>query len=162
MQMFEVKTFDVCPKTGIVSFEMRWDLGHGTKTDRGNFTDRRDADKYVLSSKRSYILLLFSKYVAHARVLFETGHHDFYRTETKIASLDRCSKYNQWLADKKLEEICKVILVLEEDMRRILPTPGNPSHSSSESKLIDMIVFCKRELKNYPQTKIQAKTESEL
>ena len=104
MQMFELKSFEVCPKTGITSFDMRWDLGHGTKTVRGSFIDRRDAEKYVLSSKRSYILLLFSKYVTHSRVLFETGHHDFYRTESKLASLDRCIRYNSWLEDKKLEE----------------------------------------------------------
>ena len=153
--MFELKSFDICPKTGITSFDMRWDLGHGTKTDRGSFVDRRDAEKYVLSSKRSYILIMFSKFVSHAMVLFETGHHDFYRKENKIASLDRCQKYNQWLSDKKLEEICKVILVLEEDLRRILPSPGNSSHSSSEGKILDMIIFCKKELQNYPQTKSQ-------
>ena len=153
MQMFELKEFAVCPKTGITSFDMRWDLGEGPKSDRGNFIDRRDAEKYILSTKRSYILVLFSKYVAHARVLFEAGHKDFYRTEPKIAALDRCSKYNQWFVDKKIEEICKVILVLEEDMRKILPTPGNPSHGSSESKLLDMIIFCKKELEHYPKVK---------
>ena len=153
MLMFELKSFEVCPKTGITSFDMRWDIGHGPKSDRGSFVDRKDAEKYILSSKKSYILLMFSKFVSHARILFENGHHDFYRTETKIAALDRCMKYNQWLADKKLEEICKVILALEEDLRKILPTPGNPSHSSSEGKMLDMIIFCKKELQNYPKTK---------
>lgn len=149
--MFELKSFDVCPTTGITSFDMRWDLGHGVKTDRGSFIDRKDAEKYVLSSKRSYILAMFSRYVSHARVLFEVGGADFYRKESKINALDRCQKYNQWLADKKLEVICKVILELEEDMRRILPPPANTSHDSSESKIMDMILFAKRELKNYPQ-----------
>ncbi|MEI7723452.1 MAG: hypothetical protein WCK09_00250 [Bacteroidota bacterium] len=149
--MFDLKSFEVCPQTGITSFEMTWDLGHGVKSDRGSFVDRTDAEKYVLSSKRSYILLMFSKFVVHSRVLFETGHHDFYRKESKLASLDRCIKYNSWLQDKKLEEICKVILALEEDLHKILPSPANPSHSSSESKIIDMILFCKKELQNYPK-----------
>ena len=155
MYMFELKSFDICPQTGITSFDMMWDLGHGTKTDRGSFIDRRDAENYVNSSKRSYILIMFSKFVSHARILFETGHRDFYRTEPKMASLDRCQRYNEWLENKKLEEICKVILALEEDLRRILPTPGNSSHSSSESKIIEMIIFCKKELQNFPQTKSQ-------
>lgn len=157
MQMFELKSFEVCPKTGITSFDMRWDLGNGLKSDQGNFVDRRDAERYIISCKLSYIKIMFSKYVMHSRVLFETGHHDFYRKESKIASLDRCSKYNQWFDGKSLEAICKVILVLEEDLRRILPSPGNPSHSSSESKIMDMIVFCKKEMLNYPQTKNQSK-----
>lgn len=146
MQMFELKSFEVCKQTGITSFEMSWDIGHGKKVDRGSFVDRRDAEKYVLSSKRSYILLMFSHFVNHARILFETGHHDFYRKESKLSALDRCSKYNQWLVDKKLEEICKVILALQDDMRKILPSPANPSFSSSESKIMDMIIFCKKEL----------------
>ncbi len=159
MQMFELKQFEESPVTGIVDFEMRWDLGHGIKVDRGSFTDRRDAEKYVYSSKHSFILIMFERYVNHANVLFETGHRDFYRKEDKVVALDRCNRYKEWLIDKKLEAICKVILVLEEDMRRILPTPGNASHYSSESKLMDMIVFCKNELKNYPQTKKQMQLE---
>ena len=161
LQMFELKTFEESKVTGITDFEMRWDLGHGPRVDRGSFTNRHDAEKYVLSTKRSYILVMFERFVNHAVVLFETGHHDFYRKEDKIASLDRCRLYNQWLQDKKLEEICKVLLALEEDMRRILPTPGNSSHSSSESKLMDMIVFCKHELKNYPAGKNQKPVISE-
>jgi hypothetical protein len=153
MQMFELKSFDVCPQTGITSYDMRWDLGHGIKSDRGSFIDRRDAEKYVLSSKRSYIQAMYCRYVNHAKILFETGHHDFYRTESKINALDRCQKYNQWLADKKLEEICKVVLALQEDLRKILPSPNNSSFSSSESKLMDMIVFCKKELGISHQTK---------
>jgi len=151
MQMFEIKSFEVCPQTGITTFDMRWNLGHGERSDRGSFINRQDAERYILSSKRSYILLMFSKFVSHARVLFETGHKDFYKTETKVAALDRCQKYNQWLADKKLPEICKVILALEEDMRKILPSPNNPSYDASEGKLLDMIVFSKKELNLYPK-----------
>jgi hypothetical protein len=155
MQMFEVTNYKICEVTGITSFELQWDIGHGIKTDGGNFIDSRDADNYIKSSKRSYILLMFGHYIQHARILFETGTRDFYRKESKITALDRCIKYNDWLQDKPLETICKVILKLDEDMRRILPTPGNPSHFSSESKIMDMIVFCKRELQELPLPKHQ-------
>ena len=151
--IFEVKKFDQSQLTGMVDYELQWDLGHGRKTDRGSFVDRRDAEHYVMDSKRSYILLLFGKYTSHANILSETGHRDFYKKEDKIKSLQRCNLYNEWLQDKSFEQICRVILALVDDMRRILPTPGNPSHSSSESKIMDMIVFCKRELMAYPERK---------
>ncbi len=143
--MFEVK-LDSCPSTGITSFEMNWDLGHGKRSDRGAFIDRKDAEKYCYSSKRSYILVLYNNFVQHARILFETGHHDFYRTTSKVESLDKCQKYNQWFQDKTIETICKVILAIQDDLRRILPSPNNQSFSSSEDKLMDMIVFSKKEI----------------
>ena len=102
------------------------------------------------TSKRSFILIMFADYVRHVRTLLETGHHDFYRKGEKLQALERCSKYAQWLDDKKLEEICKVILSLQEDMRRILPSAANPSAAKCESKIIDMVVFCKRESGSVP------------
>jgi hypothetical protein len=150
MVMFESQ-LQVCDTTGIASFEITWDLGNGRKKDHGSFVDRRDAEKYILSSKRSYILRMFEKYVSHSRILFETGHHDFYRKESKLTALERCIRYCSWLEDKPLQSICKVILSLEEDLRKILPSPGNPSHSSSESRIVDMVVFAKRELSQLPE-----------
>ena len=149
--MFRITTFEICKETGITSYELRFNIGHGEKVDRGAFMQRLDADKYIVSSKRSYILLLFSRYVAHARILFDTGSNDFYRRTEKIEALDRCMKYNEWMADKSLEVIAKVILALNEDLRKILPSPSNSSYSSSESKIADMMVFCKEEMKNHPQ-----------
>lgn len=151
--MFEVKSFEVCQQTGITSFEIQWDLGRGRKSDRGSFTDQHDATQYIASSKRSFILIMFSDYVKHIRTLVENGHHDFYKKEEKLIALERCSKYTQWLNDKKLEEICKVILALQEDMRRILPSAANATLGACESKILDMVVFCKRETGIYAVTK---------
>jgi hypothetical protein len=150
MQMFEVKTFEVCRQTGITSFEIQWDFGRGPKTDRGSFTDQRDAREYITSSKRSFILIMFADYVKHIRTLLETGHHDFYKKEEKLLALERCAKYTQWLDDKTLPEICKVILALQEDMRKILPVAANSSFMTCESKILDMVVFCKKESGNIP------------
>ncbi len=146
-KMFKVKQFEVCRTTGITSFEIQWDLhnGKGPQTDKGAFTTRQDAEKRIESSKRSYILLIFEKYVMHSKVLMETGMNDFYRTPAKLESLDRCTRYMHWFQDKKTDAICTVIVALEEDLRRILPSPGNPSYCSSEERIIDMVVFAKKE-----------------
>ena len=145
MQTFEVKSLEVCRQTGITSFELQWDVGHGPKTDRGNFTTLQDTELYIRSSKKSFILIMFSDYVNRIRTLLESGHHDFYKKDEKLQALERCTKYTQWLDDKTLEEICKVILALQPDMRRILPSPSNCSAGACESKILDIVIFCKRE-----------------
>lgn len=144
--MFNLKTYDVCQKTGIISYEIEFDLGNGPKSDRGTFMSKDDAYRYIHSSKRHYILIMFEKYVTHAKILHDVGVRDFYRTPEKLAALDRCIKYNSWFQDKKLEEICLVILRIREDLEKILPSPSNSSFESSKGKLLDMIVFCKQEL----------------
>jgi len=151
--MFKVKQFEVCRTTGITSFEIQWDLlnGKGPQTDKGAFTTRQEAEKRIESSKRSYILLLFEKYVLHSKVLMEAGKHDFYKTPAKLESLDRCTRYMSWFQDKKLEAICRVIVALEEDLRKILPSQANPSHSLSEERILDMVVFAKSENKLNPK-----------
>ncbi len=154
MQMFELKSFDVCQTTGITSYEMHWDVGRGRRVDRGSFIDRRDAERYISSSKRSYILIMFQNFVSHSRVLFETGHKDFYRTPGKLEALDKCQKYNLWFQDKSLDAICKVVLALQEDLRKILPSPNNPSYSSSEERILEMVIFSKKELANLPKLKV--------
>ena len=146
MQMFNLKTYDVCRRTGIISFEIEFDIGSGPKSDRGTFMSKVDADRYIYGSKRHYILIMFEKYVTHSKILFEVGTQGFYHTTEKLAALDRCLKYNSWFQDKKLEEICLVILKIREDLEKILPSPNNNSFESSKGKLLDMIVFCKKEL----------------
>lgn len=152
--MFKVKKFDVCRATGITSFELEWDMhdGHGLQEDKRTYLLRSDAEKYILSCKRTYILLLFEKYVKHAQVLFETSKQDFYHTQSKIESLDHMLKYLDWFQDKNLEGVCRVLVHpdIEADLRKILLSPSNPSFDSSESRILDMLVFSKKELENYP------------
>ena len=154
--MFQVNSLDVCHQTGITSFEIKFDIGQGVKTDSGSFMNKLDAEGYIHKSKVAYIRVMFERYVGHACILFETGDSDYYMNTGKLTALERCKKYNQWFDGKDLPVICKVILSLEDDMRKILPKPSNSSHSSSESKIIDMMIFCKGEMKNYPQTNKQS------
>lgn len=144
--MFNLKTYDECRKTGIVSYEIEFDIGTGLKSDRGAFMSKTDADKHIHTSKRHYILIMFEKFINHARILHEVGSRAFYRTPEKLAALDRCQKYNEWFQDKQLQEICLVILNIREDLEKILPSPGNNSFETSKGKLLDIIVFCKKEV----------------
>lgn len=143
--MFQVKQFEVCP-TGITTFTIEFDLGRGMVKDHGSFLQKSDADRYILSSKKSYILLIYEKYINLIRNGIESGHKDFYCTDAKVASFERADKYTYWFQDKDLKTICKVILAIQEDLRKLLPGSGNPSLENLEGKLIDMIVFSKHEL----------------
>lgn len=141
------------PLTGVTEFELSFNIGNGEVKDKGSFMNRLDAEKYIVSSKRDYILVLFGKYVRHANVLFARGDRLFYNTTDKVKALDRCNLYDQWLQNKKLEEICRVLVALEPDMRKILPPAANRSHELSEDRVVEMIVFAKEEIRAYPAPK---------
>jgi hypothetical protein len=145
--MFEIKKFSVDATTGITDFEILFDVGNGPDSDKGSFIHKSDAIRYINSMKRSYIWALYCKYVHHARILQETGHRAFYNVPEKLNALDRCIRYESWFEDKPLEVMCSTILKLESDLRRILPSPGNSSYQSSESRLADIMVFCRQEEK---------------
>lgn len=151
--MFSVEKISQCPRTGITDYEIKWDIGSGMETDKGAFMSLQDAENYINRSKLGYIHIMFERYVNHARILFETGDSDYYRKAVKMEALERCIRYNQWLQGKDLSTICKVILQLEEPMKQILPKPSNPSYSSSETSIVDMMIFCKSELNIQPRNK---------
>lgn len=148
--MFKSK-IEVCPKTGIASFSLQFNVGNGNRSHQGGFLTTQDAEKYILSCKISYILITFSKYVSHAHILLEKGSREFYAKTSKMEALDRCMKYNEYLADKPLGLICYTLIRLEEDMRKILPSPSNPSYHSSSDRIAGMMVFCREELTNHPE-----------
>lgn len=144
--MFEVTLLNECPSTGITSYEMKWSTGTAMRQDHGSFLSRSDAEYYIASSKRSYILIMFDNFVYQAGINFEIGGSDYYLNETRLAAFQRCKKYTEWFEAKDLPTIVKVVQALQEDLRRILPKPADQSFSKLESKIVDMILFCKEEL----------------
>lgn len=135
-----------CPATGITTYEMTWSVGRGTQKDHGSFMNIQDARKYIASCKRSYILIMFGNFLHKARVYFEIGDSEYYQKESKLNSLERCTKYAEWFETKDLQTILKVILAIQDDLRKILPKPSEKSFSGLESSIVDMIIFCKREI----------------
>jgi hypothetical protein len=144
--MFEVTQLDVCPKTGITSFEIKWKLGRGVKTDQGSFMKFEDAIRYIDLNKRSYILIMYDDFVDKCRINFEIGDSEYYQHESKLTALERCSKYTHWFETKDLQTITKVIQAIQDDLRKILPKPSDKSFPVLEGKIMDMIIFCKKEL----------------
>ena len=146
--MFEVTKLEECPKTGITSYEIKWSTGLGEKLDHGNFMNREDALRYIDSSKRSYILIIFDDFVYKCRTNFEIGDSEYYQNEMKLKALERCTKYADWFESKDIQTIVKVLRSIQEDMRKILPKPSDKSYAVLEGKIMDIAIFCKQELNN--------------
>ena len=51
--------------------------------------------------------------------------------------------YITYFAVKPLQEICRVLPMMEFEMRNILPSPTNSSYQSSYNALATMLYFCK-------------------
>ena len=148
MKPFEVTSFKVDQVTGFTDLEIVFDIGTGEKSEKRWYQKEDSARAFIAEIKRDYILVMFSRYVNHSLILFETGDRAFYKTPERLASLDRCKNANTYFQNLILGEICKYILRIEEDLRRILPSPNNNSRSSSEDRLINMIVFSKKVIQN--------------
>ncbi len=149
MKLLEVTSFKVDQITGFTDLEVIFDIGTGEISERRFYQKADSARHFIAEIKRDYILVMFANFVNHSRILYEVGSRGFYKTRERSASLNRCVAANVFFTDHEclLVEICKYILRIEEDLRRILPAPNNNSYSSSEQKLLNMIVFSKKELK---------------
>ena len=150
MKAFDVTSFKVDQVTGFTDVEIVFDIGSGEKSEKRCYQKEDSARAFISSIKRDYILVMFSNFVNHSRILYEVGSRSFYRTPQKTDSLNRCVNANVFFTEHEspLQEICKYILRLEEDLRRILPASGNNSYSSSEERILNMIIFCKKEVQN--------------
>ena len=148
MKLLEVTSFKVDQITGFTDLEVVFDIGTGEKSERRSYQKEDSAREFIAHIKRDYILVMFSNFVNHSLILYETGNRAFYKTPERLASLDRCKNANVYFQDLVMQEICKYILRIEEDLRRILPSPNNVSYSSSEERLMNMIVFSKKVIQN--------------
>jgi len=156
--MFNITSYKVDQITGFTDIEIKFNIGAEDKVERRSYMKEDSARQFIIEFQRDYILIMFEKYVYHAIVLFEVGHRDFYRTQEKTQSLDKCKRANDYFNPHDqsqkipLKDICKYILRIEEDLRRILPSPNNNSYSSSEQRLLDMIVFSKKQVQPIVQS----------
>jgi hypothetical protein len=156
MTPFNVKSFKVYPQTGFADVTICWDLGKGESEESRSYQKEDAARSFIQEMKLSYIRALFSNFVNHSRILYETGNRDFYKTEERVQSLDKCMRANVFFNSTGLSDICKYILRIEADLQRILPSPNNVSRASSEDRLLTMIVFCKKEVNH--QTTLSVKS----
>jgi len=143
--MFQVRAFKTWP-TGFTDFEIRFNIGTGLICDARSYFCEQDAIDYIQGSKRAYILVLFGDHVNQAIHLSENGHKSFYQTTDKSSSLELCKRANIHFQQASLQEICENLLKIERHLYKTLPSPGYSSYNNSESRIIDMLVFAKKEL----------------
>ena len=142
--MFQLRQYKTWP-TGFTDFEIRFNTGFGEVQDKRSYFCEADAIDYINSCKLSYILILFGRLVKHANDLSENGHKAFYKTPVKVHALERCNKAYAYFLTKDVKEICETILQMESLLFKILPSPADPTFLKTESRLMDIIVFSKKE-----------------
>lgn len=140
--MFNVKKFSVCQVTGFTDIQLEFDAPNGNVVDTRSFRSKEDADRYILSTKHSYIVHKLERFVQHKKILVETGRRDFYVTEKRFESLEKCWKAVCWAQDQPFKRVCQVILQIKDQLYNILPSPSNVSYSSSVRELEEIIAFC--------------------
>ncbi len=141
--MFKVNNFDVCPVTGKVDIEYFYDLGHRSGIGHYTIGNAELANKHIEGARRDYISLRYESWVLHKKTLSERGSRDFYNTMGRLKSLRKCMLGIPYFAVKPLKEICRVLPMMEIEMRNILPSPNNDTYLSSYDALGEMLYFCK-------------------
>lgn len=79
------------------------------------------------------------RYVLHKQRIIKNSRSDFYRTGTKVQSLDILLRYLDFMKDYKLHGVCKIIISKQDHLKNILPNMNNPSYPGSEKALQELI-----------------------
>ena len=141
--MYKVNAFKVCQITGFVDVNSSYDISGNNYQDNKSFTCVDNANRYINSAKRTWLLLALEKFIIHKKFIIE-GNQD--KNPTKLEALKKSIQSLELLHKLDLQIICKQILLGEKYFRAILPVPSNPSREAAEKILDDIISFCKIEL----------------
>ena len=99
MKLFQLVSFKVDPITDFTDIEIVFDIGTGEVIDKKSFQKEDLARSYVAESKRDYILVMFSNFVNHSRILSEIGGRAFFNTSLKSQCLKKCIEANQGIQE---------------------------------------------------------------
>ena len=142
--MFRVVKNEFSPLTNTYDIEYQFDLGKGVSTGSYALPTEIQAINHILSAKHSYISTKYENWVRHKQILSTMGTRTYYNTPGKLLSLDKCLRGIAYFASCPFHEITRLLPIIENDLRNILPSPNNASYNSSCSTLADMLIFCKQ------------------
>ncbi len=101
------------------------------------------AEAYLNDTKRTWLLNCLEKFINHKKLIWLNVPNN----QNQLQNWNSCYKaYNDFF-DKPLKTICQRVLVGEQFLKNILPSPNNDSHQSSVNNLEMIINFCKEETK---------------
>lgn len=117
-----------------------------------DYIEKVSAYLFVEAHLRTWLKDALIRYVHHADILKNTGKQAFYNTIRKTEAMIRCKEYLKVIQMESLRGICYQLLNMEQDLRAILPSPGNSSYQSSKSRLEEMIWLAVKIRKQIKQT----------
>lgn len=106
--------------------------------------NRTNALMYAHRHFASWLNDQFKKYVTHAIILSETGETGFYCTKSKLDSIARLKDYKLVSSSDSIHGLVLQIILLEQDMRNVLPSAKNNSYQTSHDRLEDIVEQCRR------------------
>lgn len=148
--MFHIQRFitdQINKQTELIFY---WDLTGEPVKDGGTFGSPENAIKYLIGSKRCYILRKFEKFIHHKKHIADNSNLPYYKTDEYTKAFQRCLELLNWVgtADPSLRDFATNILKCQNHLQQILPVPGNTSYQSSSIELNEIISFCKSAIEN--------------
>ena len=137
--MFKIENYEVNPETGETSFNIAYDLGNGPKAHHYIKTTAEDAQRVIDSNLFTYLWDTFLRYVEHSKAIAMTGKPEFYQTDVRSQAMEKCEKAARYFDGQPVLEVCRVILLLKFDLRKIFPHEYNTSFHSSCTNVEEMI-----------------------
>lgn len=113
-----------------VNIYIVFDIGEGSVYDNRVFNNINTADAYILSCKKSYILIMFEKLV------YELSLQSNTLNKSEIETLNRLKKYVAYFPDKDFSHIIFCLSKLKNNIFNLVFQTNN---NSSSSKIYNFI-----------------------
>ena len=105
----------------------------------GNLPLPQMPDKRVFANR-------IRKYIEHSAILFNTSHHDAYRSLDKLHHLDMCRPLKEMCTNYQaysLRDIIDFTMLAARHLKGILPAMNNSSYCSSQDRLQEILDECR-------------------
>lgn len=131
---------NVTTKLGYLEVHITFTNCHNNVMEvKKTYSSMDDADRYIELHMRNYMCDKLKRYIFHKINIFETASQGWSNTINKCEALDHCRLFIPQLRDANLFTIGNWILASEIELTRILPSPRNPSYTSSSHNLQELV-----------------------
>lgn len=131
---------EITPDNGFFKVVVTYTDAHGnTCEEKRSYLKQTEAALFAVKKQTEWLRDGLTRYINHADILYHTGRPDFYITTRRSNALMICKSYLQTIPYESYRGISMLILNLEQELRAILPSPGNKSFRSQTDKLEELV-----------------------
>ena len=144
--MFNINKYNHDAASGIVDIDLEYNVGRGIQHDIRQFSTEQQANLYILSMKRQYLLDKVGNYIDHKNHIAANSKLNFYRGMTRAISEERLKAFLAWGHTQPFIEVCRIAPKMAVHFRNLLPIDSNPSYQSSLIEINNILEFAASEL----------------